>query len=163
MSYVCLLAACFPRLSEANSGDAKKGLNIDIHFNNTRSIGKTTAATGPENLLEVTRPVPYIEIKPNDLESVNRIAEMALENETLSTVMHEEYYNVMRNLGELSPEEMLSELIGQTNALEAIKAELGAEERITRLQLYGYQSVPQVALPVSTPVVLDPNAVPNYL
>ncbi|GBE62179.1 TIGR00255 family protein, putative [Babesia ovata] len=45
-------------------------------------------------------------------------------------VMHKEYYKVLEQLEELSPEEMLSELIAQTNTLEALKAELGAEELV---------------------------------
>lgn len=43
-------------------------------------------------------------------------------------VMHDEYYRVMRELEELTPEEMISDLIAATNTLEALKAELGAEE-----------------------------------
>eukprot|EP00371_Babesia_bovis_P000663 XP_001609310.1 hypothetical protein [Babesia bovis T2Bo] len=75
-------------------------------------------------LLPVSLPVPYVDIRPNELESVNRFAEIAL----VLSVMHDEYYRVLKDLGELTPEELLSDLIAQNNTLEALKAELGAEE-----------------------------------
>ncbi|ORM40260.1 uncharacterized protein BXIN_1912 [Babesia sp. Xinjiang] len=142
---------------------ANKGLNIDVSFGGSLPIGQLAVGSSSGDLLEVSRPVPYIDIRPNELESVNRFAEIALENEAINPVMHDEYYRVLGDLGELSPEEMLSDLIAQTNTLEALKAELGAEERIARLELSGHTVTPQISLPVSYPVSVNPNTASNYL
>ncbi|GFE55389.1 hypothetical protein BaOVIS_027930 [Babesia ovis] len=142
---------------------AKKGLNIDVSYGGNLLVGQLTGVPSSGALLDVSRPVPYIDIRPNELESVNRFAEIALENEAINPVMHEEYYRVLNDIGELSPEEMLSDLIAQNNTLEALKAELGAEERIARLELSGRNVTPQASLPVSYPVSVNPNTMASYL
>ncbi|CDR97753.1 hypothetical protein, conserved [Babesia bigemina] len=123
---LCCVLRCF----SCDAAEPKKGLNIDVSFGGDVPLGQITGDDSSGALLEVTRPVPYIEIRPNELESVNRLAEIALETEAISPVVHKEYYQVLEQLEELSPEEMLSELIAQTNTLEALKAELGAEESV---------------------------------
>ncbi|EDO05742.2 uncharacterized protein BBOV_IV001450 [Babesia bovis T2Bo] len=143
------------------SREPKKGLNIDVTYGGNELIGQLAGAP-LSGLLPVSLPVPYVDIRPNELESVNRFAEIALENEAVNPVMHDEYYRVLKDLGELTPEELLSDLIAQNNTLEALKAELGAEERIARMELSGRTVTPQVSLPVSYPVSINPSTMPSY-
>ncbi|GIX65758.1 autotransporter domain-containing protein [Babesia caballi] len=143
-SYTHLVAASLLLGLLCTAEEPTKGLNIDVNFGHSLPLGQLTVADAAGALLDVSRPVPYIDVRPNELESVNRLAEVALEVEAINpgyfaawplifpAVMHDEYYRVLRELDELSPEEMLSELIAETNALEALKAELGAEESVCR-------------------------------
>ncbi|KAK2197154.1 hypothetical protein BdWA1_000153 [Babesia duncani] len=137
---------------EKNVDTDKQGINIDIAF---AKAGKINGGIG-DNLLSVDLAVPYIHIKPNELENTTQIAEEALENITINAVSNDEYNKAMQTLMELTPEEMITEIIAKINKLEALKTELGAEEQIVRMQLSNRNTIPSTTIRVSRPVAVNP-------
>ncbi|XP_954542.1 uncharacterized protein TA19245 [Theileria annulata] len=103
------------------------GLNIDINYNNDLNIDNDTNSF-KSDILANQLPVPYLYIKPNELENVHQIAESALENESIIAETEDVYEKILSEVEERTPEEMIMDIIGKINKLEALKAQLGTEE-----------------------------------
>uniref|UniRef100_A0A3B0N062 Uncharacterized protein n=1 Tax=Theileria annulata TaxID=5874 RepID=A0A3B0N062_THEAN len=103
------------------------GLNIDINYNNDLNIDNNTNSF-KSDILANQLPVPYLYIKPNELENVHQIAESALENESIIAETEDVYEKIISEVEERTPEEMIMDIIGKINKLEALKAQLGTEE-----------------------------------
>eukprot|EP00375_Theileria_parva_P003018 XP_765699.1 hypothetical protein [Theileria parva strain Muguga] len=66
------------------------------------------------------------------------------------------YERIISEIEERSPEEMIMDIIGKINKLEALKAQLGTEERIARLKLSGKNATYANSIPVSHPIAVNP-------
>ncbi|UKK00125.2 hypothetical protein MACK_000195 [Theileria orientalis] len=110
-------------------GTNNKGLNIDINYRNNLPVSNSSE-TFSGDLLTTDLPVPFLFIKPNQLEKVHQIAESALENESIIADTEDVYERIVNELDQRPPEEMIGDIIAKINKLEALKAQLGTEEYV---------------------------------
>ncbi|EAN33416.2 hypothetical protein TpMuguga_01g00172 [Theileria parva strain Muguga] len=152
---MCKLLCYFLLFVYFAESHTNNGLNIDINYNNDSNIENTTNSIKSDILVNKL-PVPYLYIKPNELENVHQIAESALENESIIADTEDVYERIISEIEERSPEEMIMDIIGKINKLEALKAQLGTEERIARLKLSGKNATYANSIPVSHPIAVNP-------
>ncbi|BAM38692.1 conserved hypothetical protein [Theileria orientalis strain Shintoku] len=117
---------------------SNKGLSIDINYRNNPPVSNSSG-TFSGDLLTTDLPVPFLFIKPNQLEKVHQIAESALENESIIADTEDVYERIVNELDQRPPEEMIGDIIAKINKLEALKAQLGTEECVSSV-IYNHVS-----------------------